>query len=272
MKKIKLFLMGLLAISMLCVPISATDCLDVKVSETERCNLYQELEISTGEALNTAQDKSEVSIYIDDEYRNADETNIQLPHSFSGNFTNSIQAFDTIARLQIFSWVADDSRSSSIIHSHAFIVITNFSKQYIAAGGFNIAPGTGISIGTWDKIGEHKGLWYGLEGYMYEYQNDYRNSYSMSVMLNSSLLEKANKIIKNGDTWEPFNNCSSFATRVWNEVCADKLDAGVISTPLGLRNSIMSYGEKRYEIDALIPRNYSPYYGTPPKKSEYFSE
>lgn len=194
-----------------------------------------------------------------------------LPHA---NLNTSIQAnstSDIVAQLQIFAWEGDGSSSSSSFSTkgHAFLVITNLSDHNICAGSLYIKPNTGITIGTWDYFAdEHRGLWYCLEGYHYYHYHDYSNSYSLSVNLTQSLLDRVNTIIRKSDSWDPLNNCSTFASNVWNSVCSDKVNAGFPNTPKALKESIASYGLKYYGIGVEIPVYYAAYYGEPPTKSK----
>lgn len=196
---------------------------------------------------------------------------ISLPPAVTNASTQVSSSSDTVARLQIFAWAGDEgSGSSSLNFGHAFLVITNVSDHNIYAGALSIKPNTGLTIGTWDTFAnEHRGLWYCLEGYHYYHKHEYSGSYSMAVMLNQSLLDKANEVIRNNDSWSPLNNCSTFATKVWNTVCSTKLNAGSpINTPKGLRDCIASFPSNYYGIDAEIPVYYAAYYGEPPTKSK----
>ncbi len=199
---------------------------------------------------------------------NTDDVSIQLSHAVSDVSPQSY-GYDYVARLQIFAWDGDGSGSSGGWYSgHAFIVVTNLIDRYINAGMFAIAPGKGVTIGTWQKTGEHQGIWFGLEGYKYENgDDDYDGSYSMAVMLSQSALDKVGSIIKDSDKWSYTENCSTFATNVWNAVCSDKLDPGSPDTPRNVKNSIASYGTKYYGVNAEIPTYYSPHYGVPHKKA-----
>ncbi len=214
-----------------------------------------------------------------DSFVDLSEPEEPIPHCVSNNSVQAASSSDIVARLQIFAWDGSTGGSSGSSNNggvnlgHAFIVITNVSDHNICAGSLYIMPDTGITIGTWSSIDEHEGLWYALEGYHYNYYNDYQGSYSMAVMLTQYWLDKANEVIRDGDSWSIFNNCASFATRVWNTVCSDKLSAGAgpVNTPAILKNSIASYGSNHYGIDAAIPVNYTTYYGEPPQKSEDYA-
>lgn len=195
-------------------------------------------------------------------------TNIQSS-SFSSNeySTNSTK----VAEVRIFaSNAGNDSSSSLNTEGHAFLVIYNRSSSNINIGGLYIAPNKGVSIGTWGNKSEHSGLWFCLEGYFRYHNTAYKDSYSMGLSVTQTGLDKINEIIKTSDKWTYLNNCSSFATRVWNAISSTKLNAGSPNTPAALKRSIASYGTSYYVVNASIPHDYTAYYGQPPTQSKTY--
>lgn len=289
MKKLRLLLSTILAGWLLCMPVVASGGLDNSL-EAECCKGESNslVDINHHPSSFTEEDAKLIQEinnnpllfkYLTNEVDSSTYTSVSenAPCAVSSDTAQIASDSDVVARLQIFAWdgstggSSGSSNNGGINLGHAFIVITNVSDHYIYAGNLPIKPDTGITIGTWSGIDEHQGLWYGLEGYHYHYYGDYSGSYSMAVMLSQSWLDKANEVIKNGDSWSIDNNCSSFATKVWNTVCSDKLSAGwPINTPAALKNSIASYGTSKYGIDAIIPVDYTTYYGNPPKESKNY--
>ncbi len=290
MKKLRLLLSTILAGCLLCMPVVASNgldnCLEAELCKSESNSL---VEINSHPSSFTEEDAKFIQEinnnpllfeYFENEVDNFVYTSVSenAPCAVSDDTVQIASDSDVVARLQIFAWdgstggSSGSSNNGGINLGHAFIVITNVSDHNICAGNLYILPDTGITIGTWSGIDEHQGLWYALEGYYYHYKGDYSGSYSMAVMLTQSWLDKANKVIRDGDSWSITNNCSSFAVKVWNTVCSDKLSAGVpINTPAALKNSIASYGTNKYGIDAAIPVNYTTYYGEPPKRSKDYA-
>ncbi len=209
---------------------------------------------------------------------NFDTSLKQTAGSFSDDNMQEKNYVNYVAILQIFAWDGTKKKSNErgvSMSGHAFIVISNNTYSYINAGGLAIEKGTGITIGTFNFTDKHNGLWYGLEGYRYKIgDDDFEDRYSMTMKLTVDQLKKVNEIICKSDTWDVFNNCSTFATNVWNAVALeeDKLNAGKINNPSDLKKSIMNKGDKKYTVNAPIPTDYTPYYGNPPKKYEEYSE
>lgn len=286
MKKLRFLLSAVLAGSLLCVSAAASGSLDNSL-EAERCkgepnsladidNHSSSFTEEEAELIQKINNNPLLYKYFANEADSSADTSDlnNAPNAVSNDNAQLASAPNIVARLQIFAWdgstggSSGNSNNGGINLGHAFIVITNVCNHNISAGNMYIKPNTGITIGTWNGIDEHTGLWYGLEGYNYIKKKDFCGSYSMSVMLTEENLYKANETIRNGDSWSVFNNCSSFATKVWNEVCSDQLSAGFpIKTPGALKNSIASYGSTKYTINAEIPTYYAVYYGNPPTKS-----
>lgn len=176
-----------------------------------------------------------------------------------------------VAEMRIFADTEGESSFST--DGHAFLTIKNISTSNITVGGLIVAPSKTVTVGTWGKFSEHRGLWYNLEGYaVHVAGTDYSNSVSMKVVLSQSLLETVSTNIRNGDSWLAVtNNCSSFATRIWNSVCSDKISAGTPNTPTTTYNSIKAYGTSYYRVGASIPYDYVVYYGQPATRSTDFT-
>lgn len=200
---------------------------------------------------------------------------IQAPDQVPADSNNIIPRATTVAKMKIYAVNRNKvSSSSDGTVGHVFLVITNTSSSNISIGGLSgIKPNTSVSIGTWGNAyeGEHKkGLWYNLEGYSVQNTSDYNTNVTMQVSLTSSLLSTVNTNIKNGDSWSPTSNCSTFAVGVWNSVCTDKLSAGTPNTPDHTVDSIKSYTTK-YTSNVSVPFDYVVYYGHPATKSTYYN-
>lgn len=69
-------------------------------------------------------------------------------------------------------------------------------------------------------------------------------------MLNQSQLNALNAQITNraNDKWTYTNNCSSFASKMWNINAEYKVSAGIVNTPTNLKNSILDDAGGNYRI------------------------
>ena len=158
----------------------------------------------------------------------------------------------TVGTLTIFS--SNDGGSSSWnLSGHAFLAFENTSSSDITVGGLTVASGEEITFGTWGNQDAHHGIWYNLESYLINNQNDYANRASLSMSVTQDDVDEINTIIANNDTWALLNNCSSFAVRVWNQVSSITLSAGSPNTPTSLRANIRS--KSGYETGRSVQNN-----------------
>lgn len=182
-----------------------------------------------------------------------------------GSITSEASA--GIATLTIFadptSSTIGSSWTSYDLGTHAFITVRNISTSNITVGKLSgIAPGKTVSIGSWGNKAEHKGLWYNLEAYFVYKNKAYAGRVSYAMALDSTKLATLNTYIKNKDSWSNTNNCSTFASGVWNSVAssAEKISAGLPNTPKNLANNIKSKWPTQYGTDWAVPYNYVVYY------------
>lgn len=157
-----------------------------------------------------------------------------------------------MGQLTIFS--ANDGMSSFLNTSgHAWIAFKNTYYQTIRIGGITVSPYGMATVGTFGNIEAHLGIWYNIESYymnLYEDYDPYPNRVSITIPVTQSQIDTINDIISNNDAWTATNNCSSFATKVWNAVSSTDLSAGFPNTPTSLRQSIIATGA--YETEKPI--------------------
>lgn len=197
---------------------------------------------------------------------------IEAPEELKASAANSDISLlaSSVAEMRIFADSSDDVESSVNTSGHAFLTIKNISSSEITVGGLKIKPNKTLSIGTFGNRSENKGLWYNLESYYAYHEDAFTNAVSMRVILDDSLLSTVSKNIINNDSWTLTNNCSSFATKIWNSVCSDTLSAGTPKTPDTLKTSMKKYGSSYYTIGATIPYDYVVYYGHPATRSNTY--
>ncbi|MEJ9227987.1 hypothetical protein LAV79_00450 [Peribacillus butanolivorans] len=187
----------------------------------------------------------------------------------------SSEAASNVATITIFS---DGSGGS--YGTHSWISVKNISKKNIYVGKIKVAPNKEVTVGTWGNKEQHKGVWYNLEAYFANNgaKKAYNKRVSFSKKISASQLEKANKKIKqsSNDTWSYTNNCSTFATEVWNAALpkeklnpSSKLKRYVgIDTPEGLAKAIKK--KKGYATKRAIQNvkdTEVTYYNTKKKKN-----
>ena len=139
--------------------------------------------------------------------------------------------------LTIFS-SSDGVDSSATYTGHAFVTFTNTSSLSKQVGVFNVYSGQEVTIGTRGGNCGHVGVWYNSEAYKLHYLGSYSDRVSLSMYITQAELNTLNSLIASGDTWTITNNCSSFASRVWNSISSIQLSAGIINNPGTLKNSI----------------------------------
>lgn len=124
----------------------------------------------------------------------------------------------------------------------------------------SVPAGDSITFGTFGNRSHHVGIWYNIEGY---YNNSLPTSrVSLTTAITGSQLATMNGVITSIDSWGYLNNCSSFASKVWNSISTQQVSPGLIPTPSTLSNSIKNY---TYTTNISIPpRSLSKiaYYGT----------
>lgn len=123
---------------------------------------------------------------------------------------------------------------------HAFLSFKNTSSSPVTLGPLNVYPGHEVTFGTWGNRGAHSGIWYNLESYYANYENDFQGRVSLLTGVTYSDLRTINSLIENNDAWTDVNNCSSFAVKIWNSISSNELSAGNPNTPTSLKASITS--------------------------------
>lgn len=148
----------------------------------------------------------------------------------------------TVGILTIFA-ANDGSSSSWSTSGHAFFSFKNTSYCPVTVGGLTVLVDEEITFGTWGNQSAHKGIWYNLEPYLINNYEAYGNRVSLSINITQEDIDRINDLIADNDTWAALNNCSSFATRIWNEISTITLSAGTPNTPTALMSSIKSKTE-----------------------------
>jgi hypothetical protein len=160
---------------------------------------------------------------------------------------NALATDDNIAKLTIIS------DGSGIGGKHAFLLVENISLNPIEIGNYTLDSNSEVTVGTWGNRNEHKGIWYNLESYYINQTDSYSNRVSLSNEINRNELEIINETLIERDNWSYFNNCSTFASVVWNTVATEDetLYAGTfLRKPSTLSKSIKS--KKNHKVNIKI--------------------
>ena len=125
---------------------------------------------------------------------------------------------EIIARMYIGHRTRDNNLSG-----HTWIYIENLSDKTITVGVYKVAPGTGVSVGTYGtSVKNGAGVYYNVEAWRYRnYTPD--GCIADSKDLTKEYLDIVNSKILNTNKWSKFLNCGYFALRVWNSVPGNSL-------------------------------------------------
>ncbi len=162
------------------------------------------------------------------------------------------------------TWGTNSSETglSAVAGHHAWIQVQNLTSNEITVGGLSIGPVECITIGTWQgKI--HEGIFYNYEVYKQSVLSSFSSTESVYAvqLLTQSELNTLNSqiVLPSNDTWHSYNNCSSFAARMWNSVADYSVSAGIIPTPINLANSILSDAGGSTQL--MLPSASEVFYG-----------
>ena len=166
---------------------------------------------------------------------------------------------EEVAEMTIFS---DGSGGTLGVGTHAFLYFENISGQNITVLGNVVAPGRGITVGTFGNKADGLGIYIDLEAYGIEHGDGYSNRVSVTIRLTQSKLNQVNSTMEGNNKWTLTKNCAWFATQAWNKVCPSnkKLSAGVIPTPATLSKNIKKisgYATKKSVSKAYVGSNTS---------------
>jgi hypothetical protein len=152
--------------------------------------------------------------------------------------------------IELYVFSMSSGTSSSSTSGHSWIYVDNGTPYSLTVGVISVAPGSGVTVGTWGNKPAHSGIWYNLESYFCSTAPSSFNGRS-SLHLHLSSISTINSYISSHDSWSILNNCSSFASGAWNSVSSTQISAGLINTPTNLQNYIKS--KSGYDTNAYMP-------------------
>lgn len=167
-----------------------------------------------------------------------------------------------LATLTLFTDTSTTAASvlEGLQSGHAFVTVKNESGGPIQVGALgDVQPGETVSIGTWGNKSENQGIWYNLESFFVASNPlAYSSAVALKKPINGAQLETINEYINSPkrNKWSHLNNCSAFATGLWNSVndWASDIWAGVVNTPTGAYYSMSQNGSAIYGLGSEIPR------------------
>lgn len=191
-------------------------------------------------------------------------------------YIGSSNGSDIVAILTLFSSHTADGEGSSednvigdLFGKHSWISVRNVSDESVDVGMFTDTPSKqALTIGSWGNRTEHKGVWYSLESRLVsKHPTSYTPRVSVSYLLDESDLETLNTYIGDNDSYGlvgGWNNCSTFASKAWNEVVPkdERVSAyGILlRTPKTLSANIQEQWPNEYSENEPIPTDISTVY------------
>lgn len=106
------------------------------------------------------------------------------------------------------------------VAGHNWIYVENLSDEPITVGLYEVPVGQGVSVGAFSfSVGDGWGIYYNLEAYRENKDNNIDDCYSITIDLNKSELEHLSNSVRNyPNMWEMFIfNCTFFAFAIWND-------------------------------------------------------
>ncbi|MGM9681336.1 MAG: Ig-like domain-containing protein [Eubacteriales bacterium] len=142
---------------------------------------------------------------------------------------------------------------------HAFLVLKNNSKQEIYIGNYLLKSGCSMTVGKFNTTGidenRHEGIWYNMDSYAYCHDDKYTQNVAYTTVVPVSAIgQLSNFILSYSEDYSLLtDNCVTFATRSWNQICRDNelLDSSII-TPGGLKDELTD----KFSGSSLFVQNY----------------
>lgn len=146
-------------------------------------------------------------------------------------------------RLSIYSMHGGNSSGSSSGDGlgHAWLVIENGTNNEYDFYNTTIEAGETVSIGTWGNVKDpdtgkvYKGAWLNLEAY---YGWGTSNTASLTITITEDQLSAVSKKCIDMNDWTLINNCSYFASKVWNSVAPDDMQVSSYFFPANFPSTL----------------------------------
>lgn len=150
---------------------------------------------------------------------------------------------DGVIQLSIYSMHGGNSSGSSSGDGlgHAWLVIENGTDNEYDFYNTTIEAGETVSIGTWGNVEDpdtgnvYKGAWLNLEAY---YGWGTSNTASLTITINEDQLSAVSDKCIDMNNWTLINNCSYFASKVWNSVAPDDMQVSSYFFPANFPSTL----------------------------------
>lgn len=147
---------------------------------------------------------------------------------FAIQITASATENEGVIQLSIYAFEAGSSSGSSNGGGwgHAWLVIENGTDDEYDFYNTTISAGETVSIGTWGNMEDpdtgnlYKGAWLNLEAY---YGWGTHNTVSLTITITAEQLYTVSEKCIDMNNWTAVNNCSYFASKVWNSVAPEDM-------------------------------------------------
>lgn len=154
----------------------------------------------------------------------------------------------------------DSSSSGGDGLGHAWIVVENGTENMYNFYNTRIVGGETFSIGTWgNRFDPNTGktvkkAWLNLESY---FQMVGDNTVSLTIEITEEQLETVNKKCIELNKWSVVNNCSYFASHVWNEVAPEGMKVNSYFFPANFPKTLKASIKKisGYQTNRKIDKN-----------------
>lgn len=109
------------------------------------------------------------------------------------------------------------------ISGHTWIYVHNYSGEPIQVGLYEVPAGQGVSVGSFSfSVRDGWGLYYNLEAYRENRDDNSANHWTITKELNADELEILSSSLKDyPNYWGFAANCATFAFSIWNSVTGD---------------------------------------------------
>lgn len=104
------------------------------------------------------------------------------------------------------------------ISGHTWIYVENLSDEPVQVGLYEVPVGQGVSVGSFSfSVSDGWGLYYNLEAYRENRDDNAENHWSISKELTAGELENlSNELLNYPNYWSFAANCATFAFSMWN--------------------------------------------------------
>lgn len=152
-------------------------------------------------------------------------------------------------QLSIYSMHGNGSSASSagLDLGHAWLVVENETDNDYSFYNTTLSSGETVSIGTWGNVIDldtgslYQGAWLNLEA---QAELGTQNTASLTITITSQQLSAVSQKCIQMNAWDLFNNCSYFASTIWNSVAPSDMQVNSYffpaNFPATLKDSIQN--------------------------------